>query len=68
MYRADIITIVLGQFELITQKYDNVSVFGKGKDYIVYIINETLINIGTQVDTSLPFFHALAGAANTYFI
>ena len=47
---ADILTIVLGQFEPITQKHDNVSVcvrFGKGKDYD---INETFINIGKQVD------------------
>ena len=56
---GDILAIVLGQFELITQKHDNVSAcigFGKGKDYIVCDINETFINAGTQVTTSLPFF------------
>ena len=37
----------------------------KGKDYIVYNTNERFTNIGTRVDTSLPFFHALAGADNT---
>ena len=66
--RADILTIITGQFELITQKYDNLIVgirFGKGKDYIVYDFHETFINIGTQVDTSLPFFHALTAAENT---
>ena len=37
---SDILTIVLGQFELITQKHHNLNVerFGKGKDYIVYDI------------------------------
>ena len=39
----------------------------QGKDYIVYDVNETFINIGTQVATSLPTtsFHALTGADNT---
>ena len=58
----------MGQFELITQKYDNLIVdvrFGKGKDYIVYDFNKTFINIGTQVDTSLSFFQALTAAENT---
>lgn len=65
---SDILTIVLGQFELIIQKHDNLSVyvgFGKCKDYIVYDIMETFINIGTQVVTSLPFFHAPTRAAST---
>ena len=45
----DILTIVLGYFELITQNQENLSVcvgFGKGKD-------------------SLPFFDAIKGAENT---
>ena len=56
------------QFELITQKYDNLIVgvrFGKGIDYIKYDFNGTFVNIRTQVDTSLPFFHDLTGAENT---
>ena len=58
----------MGQFELIIQKHDNLSAsveFGKGKDYIVYDINETFINIGTKVATSLLFFHALTEAEMT---
>ena len=65
---SDIFTIVLGQFELITQNHYNLSVyvgFGKCKDYIVYDINETFVNIGTQIATSLPFFHALTGTDST---
>ena len=65
---GDTLTAVLGQFELITRKYDILIVyvrFGKGKDYIVYDINEIFITIGIQVATSLPFFLALTGADNT---
>ena len=39
--------------------------FGEGKYYIAYDINETFINIGTQVATSLSFSHALTGADTT---
>ena len=62
---SNILTIVLGQFELIAQKYDNLIGFGKGKDYIVYDINETFINIVTKLATSFPSFHVLTGADNT---
>ena len=49
---SDILAVVLEQFELITQKHDHLSVyvgFGKGKDYIVYDINQTFINIGHKL-------------------
>ena len=65
---SNILTIVWWQFELITQKHDNLSVyvgFGKSKDYIVYDINETFINIGTQIAASLPSFRSLTGADNS---
>ena len=59
IFGGDTLTEVLGQFELITQKYDILIVyvrFGKCNDYIVYDINETFINIGTQVaHYYLPF-------------
>ena len=53
------LTIVLGPFELMTQKHDNLNVcvgLGKSADYMVYDIDETVINIATQVAASLPFF------------
>ena len=65
---SNMFTIVLGPFELMTQKHDNLNVcvgLGKSKDYAVYDIDETVINIGTQVAASLPFFHALTGADTT---
>ena len=42
---SDILTIVLEQFELITQKYDNLNVcvrFGKAKDYIAKCLSVRL--------------------------
>ena len=65
---SNMLTIVLGPFELMTQKHDNLNVcvgLGKSKDYAVYDIDETVINIGTQVAASLPFSHALTGADTT---
>ena len=48
----EILTIF--KFESITQKHDNLNVyvrFGKGKDYIDYGINKTVINIVKKVAT-----------------
>ena len=62
------ILTILWQFELITQKHDNLNVyvrFGKGKDYIDYGINKTVINIGKKVATLLPFIYALTGDDTT---
>ena len=63
----EIITL-FWQFGLITQKHDNIKVyvrFGKGKDYIEYGINKTVINIVKKVATLLPFIYALTGADTT---
>lgn len=65
---SDIITILLGQFELISQKYNDLNTcigFRKSKDYIVYDINETFTNLGPQIVMSLAFLHALTGSDTT---
>lgn len=65
---SDIITILLGQFELISQKYNDLNTcirFRKSKDYIVYDINETFTNLGPQIIMSLAFLHVLTGSDTT---
>lgn len=64
---SDILTIVPGQFQLIKQKNHNLNAerFGKGKGCMINDINETFINIKSQVTSSLLFFHALTGADTT---
>ena len=50
VWGVNILALVLGQFKLITQKYENQKIFVryfKGIDYIVYDTNQTFTNIGT---------------------
>ena len=66
---SNIITIVLGQFELISQKWNDLNItwirFGKGKYDIVYGIDKTFTNLGPQIITLLPLLDSLTWSDTT---
>ena len=65
---TDILIILIGQFHLIRDQYEDIDVsvaFGTGKDYIIHNINNVCSKLGKDVSQSLPTFHAFSGCDST---